>query len=262
MNVLLSGINPQPRERPHTLEKVLWCVILGAFVAVIGVFYWSFGSEAPVLGLSPADFRPELLKLLCQFLLIVVMGGAVGLFFKAQERVANVRQADEDRARERRLGDREALLQVRADLVKAYNEAKAVRRLLRGLALDEAGGMQVVLRSEYGRLMGRLIDSQLQFEYYAELAQSDSRFRQTSGLKAHLDSLERYLHDIVADFEDSPRIFGSQEKPSLEKFKYLKKFVQKDETDSIFDTQFKKPFHVARDLIQAAADKTIEAGER
>ncbi len=252
------------------MKKHLWLIVGGALTlaALVGVWGLGFGLGAQ-LGLNEPNFRLELFKILWQFLLLVVLGGALGLFFKTQEgEAAERRQTEdrqreeeaarrrraEDRAREVRATRRDSLLRTRADLVRAYNQAKAIRRLLRS-TLHSANGQVVVRRDEYNSLMCRLIEAQLEFEYYGELVKSDRLlFSAPEDLKTEIKSVGDYLNNVVSEFEKAWELFAEDEKAPLEKFTRLKEFVQPFEERSPFETKFKKPFHEALRLLESTAN--------
>jgi len=106
-----------------TVLSLMVCLSgLVALSVLIIEFRW--GIEKTLDLGTRAEFRRDLLGRLWDFLLIVVLGGAVGLLFTGYER-----------KKERSISEKESLLRTRADLVTAYNKAKSVRRLLRDLAL-------------------------------------------------------------------------------------------------------------------------------
>jgi hypothetical protein len=227
-----------------TIRKFLWLIVGGAFIlaglVLIGEFCFDLASN---LKLSVGSFRLELLKGVWQFFLVAVLGGAVGLFFKLQEREG-----------EQRAARKESLLRTRADLVKAYQKAKKIRRLLRSSAFEYTDEHKVVRRSEYNSLLGQLIEAQLEFEYYVELVEPDRQlFSPPDALKARLKCVERYLHEIIGEFEDAWEKFAKNDQAPLDEFENLKEFVQCVKHGTPFDVKFKKPFHEALRLIECAA---------
>jgi hypothetical protein len=211
----------------------------------------------------------ELFKLLWQFLLLAVLGGAVGLFFKNQEaeaterREATAREAVANteataRERERQAARRRSLLQMRVDLVKAYNKTKAIRRLLRASRLRAANGTVVIRREEYVSLLQRLSLAQLEFESYVELVISDRiLFPSSEELRTHLEAVEGYLNDIVSEFEEAWNVFADGDQATVNDFQKLEDFIRPLTRDQGFDANFKEPFRKALALIQTAADNAL-----
>jgi hypothetical protein len=103
--------------------------------------------------------------------------------------------------------------------------------------------------------MCRLIEAQLEFEYYGELVKSDRLlFSTPEDLKTQTKSVEDYLNNLVSEFEYAWELFADGEKAPLEKFTRLKEFVQPFEAKSPFETEFKKPFHEALRLLESTAN--------
>lgn len=142
----------------------------------------------------------DLVKMTYQFCLIVVIGGAVTWLFREYTRV-----------RERRESDSQELASLSQDLVRAYNDIKRIRRLLRARA--QRGGS--VTESEttircgvYEEFMGELNEVQLRLEGYKRRVHSEEPlFRKSEGLESALEEMEKYLHDIIEEYENALRSY-------------------------------------------------------
>lgn len=237
-----------PALRNFPLSLVIIALVLATAV-IVGVFGFNLASLLD-LKAKESELRLGLFNSIWQFLLITVIGGVVGLFFKTHEADATAQRKFDERKREQRAARRDALLRTRSDLVKVYHEAKAIRRLFRARALNESNGQKLVLREEHYSLMCRLIEAQLTFEDFIDLVESDhSLFPSHSDLKTQLGYVEQYLHGIVKEFETAYEIFGGNDQAQLERFEKLGEFVQKIEKNSRFGVEFKDPFHQALRLI-------------
>jgi len=127
-----------------TKNIFMWTVIV-ALLTVVILTVWIFGfGFAALFQINEGLLRLEVFKLFWQFLLLVVIGGAVGFFYKTMEAEANERREANVKNLEKRGAQRESLLGIRSGLVKAYHEAKAIRRLLRADAVMGTGEQQSV----------------------------------------------------------------------------------------------------------------------
>jgi hypothetical protein len=112
---------------------------------------------------------PEVFNLSYQFLLIVVIGGAISLLYKEFS-------SERDRTQERRT----LVRQMHSELLSSFNAAKRVRRTLRarvGCSFDRGPIQQLkVTAADYQEQMDLLMDAQLTFEVYAKRAKDRELF--------------------------------------------------------------------------------------
>jgi hypothetical protein len=240
------------------LRKALWGVVCAAILIAAAIWIWEFCfGLAGKVGVESPSLRLELMKILWQFLLLAVLGGALGLFFKSEERKAGEQADRERREEELRAARREKLLSTRGQLIEAYNQAKAVRRLLRALARGGSSSHETLIKAEYTPLMRQLIDVQLKMEYYAESIEADTViFGERKSIARHLDAAQEYLNQVVAEFEDAWEQFAGQEYAPLSRFGNLQEFIQplpKSE-ETRFGKEFKKPFREALKAIESEAN--------
>jgi hypothetical protein len=191
----------------------------------------------------------DVFKLTYEFLLIGVIGGALSLFYQNVQHQREVREAER--------GLQRKLLR---EVIQAYNDAKKVRRLLRAKARDERAMKDTVIRAQpYDEQMQVLLDIQLDFEAFKhQAAQSNpGLFPADSGVHAGLDSIEKYLNEIVGEYETHFSLFTGGPPPTLPlaQLRKLQDFIAKRKDGSDFDKRFKGPFH----SVVAALQKLIIA---
>jgi hypothetical protein len=212
------------------IEIAIWLVIALAIVGVIGF----------ILAHKDLDARlgTEVFKLTYEFLLIVVIGGAISLlysqFTKSQEK-----------------RDKEKALQAkfRVGFLQSYNAAKSVRRLLRATArtLSEVKGTttEVVKLAPYDRLMQKLVHVQLQFETLREEAAAEKKLfegvPELKDLDANLGTIESYLNDIVGEYEHSYKLFHKGDLQPISDFEKLAEFIGPYKNAVEFKARCKKP---------------------
>jgi hypothetical protein len=213
-----------------TSASVLAAIVL-ASVAVLA--FLICGSQIK------ANLDDDVFKLTYEFLLIVVIGGAVSLLYK--------RFSDErDRDRERRA----LLRQMHSELLHAYNAAKRGRRILRahvnrgpdsGVASGQAVGVV-----EYEEQVNSVMDAQLTFEVYAKRAEAKLWFASGEKLAKNLRSIERYLNAIIDEYEDKRYSFaGTPPSKPLAELPKLAEFIGPYKAAKCFQEQFKYPFREA-----------------
>ena len=190
----------------------------------------------------------DVFKLTYEFLLIGVIGGALSLFYQNVQRQREIREAERGLQR-----------QLLREVIQAYNDAKRVRRLLRAKARDNPAMKDTLVRAQpYDEQMQILLDVQLDFEAFKHQAQSNSLlFPADSGVQADLDSIEKYLNEIVGEYETHFSLFTGGPPPTLPLARLckLKDFIAKRQDGTHFDKRFKGPFH----SVVAALQKLIIA---
>ena len=184
----------------------------------------------------------SLFRLTYQFLLFAILGGAISLLFK------NI-QVERERRETRRITQQK----LYSGLVAAFHEGRAVRRLIRARALqtiEEGSGdslrkLRIVKQNPYDEQMAQLnsVLSEIELLRY-EVEADEKSFGSISGLNDSLETVEKYLTEIVAEYQNKFRDFedGSFSLPNLPK---LEKFVFDVKYDKTFKQKFTDPMHNA-----------------
>jgi hypothetical protein len=171
----------------------------------------------------------ELVKSIVQFLLLIILGGAVTTMYQARLQ----RREDAERHRAERVAiterDKLVLTVMRDNLVSAYNKVKRVRRLLRArLEYPEgSSGPRFVPKSEYDKQMEQVIDAELEFESILRRIEGNvPLFGKNSRLDGCLDDIEKPLTNTVKEFRKELRNFsGNPPRMNLEKLPKLELFL-------------------------------------
>lgn len=223
------------------MKKQIAPITIIAGICLIGVVIITNNDTA-----SSTQIGMEVMKLLLQLMVIVIGGGVVKWLID-----------DSIREREKRAAQREALQRILSELVKAYNKAKAVRRMLRGNARDiDKNKIEIIRREPYNSLMGQLNDAQLEFEYYKEYIESDPVLfppsnRRTKILYCYLSRIEKYLNKCVEEFETANlEQFKGKDQALLKNFNKLQEFIAEKKNDLPFNVEFKTSFHKVQKHIQ------------
>jgi hypothetical protein len=242
------------------MRNILIAISLTIALAIVGVIAFILAHSALEVWLGP-----EVFKLTYQFLLIIVIGGAISLlysqFTKRQEAANKIRE------QERAKRDEEKTLQgkFRVGFLQAYNAAKNVRRLLRATArtIADVNGTttEVIKLSPYDRQMQKLVQVQLQFETLREEAESEkalfSGVPELQALDETLGTIESYLNDIVGEYEDSYRLFHGGDLQPVSQFPKLAEFIGPYETATDFKTKFKQP---AKQILKGILKLLMDVG--
>jgi hypothetical protein len=218
----------------------------------------------------------DVFKLTYQFLLLVVIGGALSVVYqefqhrrddeatKFQQRRDDEakdlqrRRDDEAKQREqdaaRREAERVLQRQFLGDVLEAYKAAKKVRRLLRAKARKYIPETRVALvdAKPYEEQMLFLLDIQLDFESLKRRAKSISRSPPiNTELAVKLESIEKYLNHIVDEYSDHFSEFtGQPPRRQLNEICHVAEFIAKRDPQSKFATEFQEPFHAAVETLQ------------
>lgn len=143
-------------------------------------------------------------KGLVQFIIVVVIGGGLSLFFKLAE--------------ERRLAAREKQA-VRSEYLEkvgeAYRKAKLVRRNLRASGLTNKNTPYPAALNNgqiqcYKEEMLSLQEAQLQLEALKIQAKSHAALKNATNLSNNLKVMEKYLRSITKEYEKNILIFTQQ----------------------------------------------------
>ena len=206
-------------------------------LAIVGVTGFIYAHSA-----LEASLGTEVFKLTYQFLLIIVIGGAVSLLYSQFTKIRE--QARAKRAEEKALQGK-----FRVGFLQSYNAAKSVRRLLRATARTITDGKgpttELIKLSPYDRQMQKLVQVQLQFETLKEEAESEkdlfSGVPELQHLHKTLETIESYLNCIVSEYEDSSELFHRGDPQPLCEFEKLEEFIRPFKEGTEFDLKFKQP---------------------
>jgi len=188
----------------------------------------------------------EVFKLSFEFLLVVVVGGAVSLLYEQFSK--------EQEQKEKR---RDLLRQMHAELLKAYNDAKRIRRALRAHVGYRDGGLSPesrVYSADYKKAMEALIDAQLTFEVYTKRTDDTQLWFASGGaFAAELKKVESYLNKIIDEYEDKATSFVNAPSGMLiTELPVLSEFISSLEDAPNFRNEFKYAFRSALEKLYEA----------
>jgi len=159
-----------------------------------------------------------------------------------------------EREEQERRAERRVLLQkIYLDLIQEYNAAKRVRRLLRATARclppnQNDSEKIMIMTAPYDKQMQILIGVQLQFETFIDQVDSNPTLfstQTTNTLKTELSCIEKYVNDIIGEYEDLYKINPdtTSQLASIDKLPKLKEFIGKYSYADRFKEDFKHPAH-------------------
>jgi len=196
----------------------------------------------------------DVFKLTYQFLLLVVIGGALSVVYQEFQRHRDdeAKQREQDAAR--REAERVLQRQFLADLVEVYQAAMKVRRLLQAKAREHIPATTVMLvhANPYEEQMLALLDVHLDFQSLESRAETISLSRPiTAKLAANLRSIDKYFNDIVSEYADHFSAFtGQPTTRQLNELGHVADFIAKYNPESTFAIAFRKPFRAAVATLQ------------
>lgn len=184
------------------------------------------------IGYIYESWKIETFKILLQFLLLVVIGGAFSLLFSQYAL-----------EREKRETKKEEYRELLAELIKEYNSAKRIRRLLRAEARFVPNNEEVNIKAEpYHKQMKALINVQLGFEYLKRFVENTD-YDELKALGPSLKSIESYLNKIINEYELSYELFSKDESRPIDDLPVLKEFIEKHkDSKPVIVGDFKKEF--------------------
>lgn len=247
---VLDGIKKQPIP-----------LIVGLCTAILAFYLF----ERSLL--SESSFHSEVANDIVQFLLLIILGGAVTTIYQARLQG----REEEERQRAERVAitsrDRQVLEVMRDNLISAYNRVKRVRRLLRArLEYPQgASGPRFVPKSEYNQQMEQVIEAELEFESILRQIEGNvPLFGKESRLDGCLDEIEKHLEGTVKEFrkklrnfEGDPPRMNLEQLPRLEQFLGLKPRGDTAEAQPNEDTKhrFRDQFRTAIQYLQTEINK-------
>ena len=243
------------RASVSKIRKIVTIVTIIAFLFVLAfLFYPNFFKDR-------LDY--DVYKLTYQFLLLVVIGGAISflftLYIKLREEEANRKEKKEIKRNEEKNLQRK----LYNDFVQAYNDGKKIRRFLRArtrmLSVNENEKAIMIKTVRYDELMKELTILQLKFESFWEEVNANqsifSRPGDVTTLSDNLEKIEKYLNKIVGEYEDRFYSYPNQfyiDKVSfmpLNKLTILQEFIAKYKDAKQFEEQFKKAFKKVTEVL-------------
>ena len=242
------------------MRNILTAISLTIGLGIVGVIAFIVGRSA-----LEAWLGVEVFKLSYQFLLIIVIGGAISLLYSQFAK----RQAEANKIKEEARAiksERKALQRkFRTEFLQSYNAAKGIRRLLRAKAraITEVNGAKVemIVVSPYDKQAQQLVHVQLQFETLKEEVESRkdlfSGVPELQDLYAKLGTIESYLNEIVGEYEDKFNLFHKGDLQPISLFPKLAEFIGPFETANDFKTRFKQPAkEIVGGLLKLLTDAT------
>lgn len=226
------------------MRNILIAISLTLALALVGVTTFILYHSALEIRLGI-----EVFKLTYQFLLLIVIGGAISLlysqFTKRQEEANKIKEREREKRDEKKTLQRK----FRTEFIQSYNAAKSIRRLLRARArtVTDINGLkvEVIKLSPYDRQMQKLVHVQLQFETLKEEAESQkdlfSGVPELQALDQTLETIESYLNLIVGEYEGSYKLFHKGDLQPISEFKNLAEFIGPYASAKDFKTKFKEP---------------------
>jgi len=196
----------------------------------------------------------DVFKLTYQFLLLVVIGGALSVVYQEFQRHRDdeAKQREQDAAR--REAERVLQRQFLADLVEVYQAAMKVRRLLQAKAREHIPATTVMLvhANPYEEQMLALLDVHLDFQSLESRAETISLSRPiTAKLAANPRSIDKYFNEIVSEYADHFSAFtGQPPTRQLNELGHVADFIAKYNPESTFAIAFRKPFRAAVATLQ------------
>jgi len=180
-----------------TSRRLIYGAILLIFVfgiVVIAVAVFAFGVQGTDIGL-------EIFKAGTQLVLIGVLGGGVAFFLRQLDSIHHERnQIDEYR------------LRILREVVASYNNIKSARRILRAYGFNsiQATTLTHGQITEFVAQMRILNEAQLSLERIKlEVKAQPNIFQDSTKILNCLDTVERYINDVIGDWENHGKFVWS-----------------------------------------------------
>ena len=189
-------------------EKVIFLIIVMA--SIITIYLCS-------VGLHKQDWDLETFKILLQFFIIVVIGGAITLLFSQSAKEREKREAQKEKYRK-----------FQAELISEYNSAKRIRRILLAEARFVSNDGEIAIKAEpYRRQMQALINVQLRFEHLKRFIEKtdDNKLKQ---IEPFLKKIESYLNKVILEYQVNYIKISNNEVHPIDEFHCLGDFIKKD----------------------------------
>jgi len=201
----------------------------------------------------------ELFKLSFQFLLIVVLGGAVTLVFTNHTKEKEQRIKDREKSEARISEIKNALHKFHNEFVQSYNSVKYIRRMFRARSRISSIETLIDIKT-YDLLMQELTKNQLQFEFYIDEAESNPKLFEdkivNEQLQEKIKLMRDYLNDLVTEYENCYKLFPEHyylsgvQTVHLKKLPVLAGFIIKYADAEDFKSKFRKPANAVQKILQ------------
>jgi hypothetical protein len=193
-------------------------------------------------------------KLLLQFVMIVVLGGAITLLYQAFNRKAEERTAARLSAEQQADNVRTLRQDYMTQLIGEYNRTKQARRLIRARALvrPNSSGKDHVKVAEYDKEMQAVLDAQLTLETIAYAVRAEPElFPEGTSIRDSVKAMEEYLHTLVSEYEEHlPNLPIKSSLTPLDTLPALKEFIGPYQSSTGFRQNFVHRFHAALSDLQ------------
>jgi len=244
------------------MKKILTTQRIATFItlsAVIGVYLFIRYTNILKLHL---DY--EIFKLCFQFLLIIVLGGAVTLVFTNYTKLREEKIRKKEKESERRFDCKKSQHKFHNDFVQSYNSIKLIRRMIRARArilfIDEQNNKTVLLDTKtYDNQLQELTKLQLQFEFYIDEAESNPSLFPDKGVNSRLQTeiklMRDYLNELVTEYEDCYKLFKNRhyvtkvETIPLIELPILSEFIVTYKNAVDFKGKFRKPANEVQKIL-------------
>jgi len=164
-------------------------IVFGAIVTLaLGALFFLICTDNSIPPVVLTKLKEELPKLLAQLIVITIIGGFISFLIQDHKR----RQDLEDHANE----FRKATLN---NLIRAYSNAKKVRRRLRAKA-NQSGGK--FLQSDYEEAMRDINEAQIELEIVKrEIETNKNYFKDYETLYDNVKKMEGFLRELHKEYE-------------------------------------------------------------
>lgn len=229
-------------------SKFGFAIQLITLLAFVGVLFFIFS----ISNSNDEKYKLELNKISYQFLLIVVVGGAISLLFnlysKSREEKLKIKEKEEIREKELK-----ALhLKFYKEFIDAKNEVKRIRRFLRARCritsqTDNQSECVLIETKRYDALLQELILIQLKFEFFEDELIANPNLFSGHNLSDLIRIIKEYLNDLITEYEDLHKEYPNQsvideiKTMELDKMPFLKGLMDKFELTNEYSTRFKIP---------------------
>lgn len=197
----IAAVSPYPREKHLTTNRAPYVAAVAGAVVALAVFGLVLALVDPA---RRSDLLFELAKSAIGVLPLAFFGVIVADMIRRRDTAQAHRREDEGHQRDHGRALDEYRRGFRADVIGAYNDLKAARRVLRGAGL--APPWRLPFTSEtIGTLDQQfhlLIRTQLTFERLKrEMQASSADFTEAAAIREQVTILEKYVNEKIKEWE-------------------------------------------------------------
>lgn len=269
-------------ETRKLLLALLRVALIGLAIATVGTFI--LGS---IFSVDPKPFGQELIRGWIQFVFVTGLGTGITVLTQhynherekreddakaererseseakveqeKREFEAKAEQEKKEAARERERIEHQQRTELRTEtlrtLLRAYNGAKEVRRLLSASLFTPENKEECILRKEYCRHMESLNRIQLEMEYIKddlEAVSGHALFHDADIIGQCVRDMENYLRRLVSEYQKSIRKYHNSEYVPLSMLPRLSQAIKHTEQSDVdLERDFYLPSKLARELIR------------